>query len=306
MNKRAIAFLVTLAHMLRVRDWAKNLFVFAPLIFSEQLSIATALGNVVIVSGALCLLSSSIYILNDLLDASRDRKHPIKRHRPIASGQVSLPAAVAVAIACVVGGYGLLCIFRAPAAVWWLATGFLALNVAYSCYLKHKVIVDVLAIAVGYVLRVLIGGAVIGVPVTHWLILCTFLLAVFLGFSKRRHELVVLGETKEQHRAVLELYTEEFLDRMSTLTLAMTLTCYILYTIAPETIARFGTNALVYSSLIVMFGLFRYLFLIHVKKMGSPVEVVYSDRQIVLAVVAWLLYVIVVVYTWPNAADVLR
>ncbi len=306
MNKRAIAFLVTLAHMLRVRDWAKNLFVFAPLIFSEQLSIATALGKVVIVSGALCLLSSSIYILNDLLDASRDRKHPVKRHRPIASGQVSLPAAVAVAIACVVGGYGLLFVLRAPAAVWWLATGFLALNVAYSCYLKHKVIVDVLAIAVGYVLRVLIGGAAIGVPVTHWLILCTFLLAVFLGFSKRRHELVVLGETKEQHRAVLELYTEEFLDRMSILTLAMTLTCYILYTIAPETIVRFGTNALVYSSLIVMFGLFRYLFLIHVKKMGSPVEVVYSDRQIVLAVVAWLLYVIVVVYTWPNAADVLR
>ena len=156
-----------------------------------------------------------------------------------------------------------------------------------------------LAIAIGYVLRVLIGGATIGVAVTHWLVLCTFLLATFLGFSKRRHELALLGPEARQHRPVLLLYSEQFLDQASLLTLAMTMTCYVLYTIAPETIARFGTGALVYSGLIVMFALFRYLFLIHVKKMGSPVEVLYYDRQIALAIVCWVLYVYLVVYTLP-------
>jgi len=166
-------------------------------------------------------------------------------------------------------------------------------------YLKRKVIVDVLTIAIGYVLRVLIGGAAIGVHVTHWLILCAFLLATFLGFSKRRHELATLGVESRGTRAVLTLYTEAFLDRMSMLTLAITLTCYILYTVAPETVEHFGTTALVYSSLIVMFALFRYLFLIHVKGMGSPVEALYGDRQIVMAIIIWVLYVVFVVYTAP-------
>ena len=292
--------------LLRVHEWAKNLFIFAPLLFSKRLLDREAAVAAGIVCAALCALSSSIYILNDIFDAARDREHPTKRHRPLAAGLIRPGAAAAAALGLVGLGYGLLHAAQAPGSVWALATGFLLLNVAYSLYLKQKVIADVLAIAVGYVLRVLIGGAVVGVVVTHWLILCTFLLATFLGFSKRRHELVTLGAGSHKHRPVLDLYSEEFLDRMSMLTLAMTLTCYMLYTIAPDTIARFGTDRLVYSSLIVMFALFRYLFLIHVKKLGSPVEVLYYDRQIVLAVVVWIAYVVMVVYTWPAVVGTLR
>ncbi len=296
----------TLAALLRVPEWTKNFFVFAPLLFSGRLIHHESVWKVTLVGAALCALSSSIYIVNDMMDMVSDREHPKKRLRPLASGAVSRGTAEGVAVVAVLTGFVLLAAAQAPPSVVLMAAGFLALNVAYTLYLKRKVIVDVLAIAVGYCLRVLIGGAAIHVEVTHWLILCTFLLATFLGFSKRRHELAVLGPESRRHRPVLSLYTDAFLDRMSMLTLAMTLTCYMLYTISPETIARFGTNALVYSSLIVMFALFRYLFLIHVKKMGSPVEVLYYDRQIVLAIVTWILYIVGVVYTWPAIRGLLR
>jgi len=260
----------------------------------------------VLACGALCALSSSVYILNDILDLARDREHPVKRTRPLAAGAVTPRVAGTVAGGLVVLGAALLHAAQASTSLWALAMSFLAMNVVYSLYLKQKVIVDVLTIAIGFVLRVLIGGAALGIRVTHWLVLCTFLLATFLGFSKRRNELVILGVRSDRHRPVLDLYSEEFLDRVSILTLAMALTCYVLYTISPETVERFGTDALVYSSLIVIFGLFRYLFLVHVKKMGSPVEVLYHDRQIVLAVVTWVVYVVGVIYTWPVVTVLTR
>lgn len=297
--RRPRGFWASLPVLLRVQEWAKNLFVLAPLLFSGRLDDAQALTQAVLVALALCPLSSVVYIANDLRDLPQDRQHPRKRLRPFASGAVAPAAGVAVAMAALAAGVALLAIAHAPLAVWVLTAVYLAVSTAYTLYLKRKVIVDVLTIAIGYVLRVLIGGAAIGVAVTHWLILCAFLLATFLGFSKRRHELSALGAESRGTRAVLSFYTDEFLDRMSMLTLAVTLTCYILYTVAPETVARFGTTALVYSSLIVMFALFRYLFLIHVRKLGSPVEALYGDRQLVMAVVLWVIYVVAIVYTLP-------
>ena len=294
-----------LVRLLRVPEWAKNGFVFAPLMFGGRLLSLESCWRVLLVSLALCAVSSCVYIVNDILDAPRDREHPVKRHRPLAAGLVAPAAAYAIVAGLLVVGFMLLRADRAPVSVLVMTAGFLMLNAVYSLYLKRKVIVDVLTIAIGYVLRVLIGGALIGVAVTHWLLLCTFLLATFLGFSKRRHELMMLGADSKRTRPVLGFYTEEFLDRLSMLTLAMTLTCYMLYTIAPPTIETFGTDALVYSSLIVMFALFRYLFLVHVKKMGSPVEVLYYDRQIVFAIVCWLLYMVVVVYAWPALNQVI-
>ena len=291
--------LVNVARLLRLPDWAKNLFVFAPLVFSGQLLNARAVWMVTVVCGALCAASSSVYIVNDLLDMAPDRAHPTKRLRPLACGAISPMSAGVMAACLLLLSYACLAAVEAPVLTWGLVSTFLLINAMYSLYLKRKVIVDVLTIAIGYVLRVLIGGAAVGVMVSHWLLLCTFLLATFLGFSKRRHELMVLGPDAKRHRWVLHLYSESFLDHASLLTLATTLTCYLLYTIAPETVRRFGTDALIYSGLIVIFGLFRYLFLIHVKKMGSPVEVLYYDRQIVLAVTSWVLYVVCVVYTWP-------
>ena len=292
--------------LLRVPEWAKNAFVFAPLVFSGLLTSPRAVQAATLTAVAFCAAASAVYVFNDLIDAERDRSHPKKRLRPIAAGIISRPAACAIAVLLAVLGIELVLAARVPASVLALAVAFLLVNLAYSLFLKQKVIADVLAIAVGYVLRVLAGGTAIGVEVTPWLLLCTFLLATFLGFSKRRHELVQLGSGSREHRPVLSLYTEPFLDQMSLLTLGMTLTCYILYTIAPETVARFGTGSLVYSSLIVMFALFRYLFLLHVKKMGSPTEVLYYDRQIVLAIVVWLVYVVAVVYTGPALAGFIR
>lgn len=289
----------TARQLLRVHEWPKNLFIAAPLIFSGQLADPGSFGVIARLIGAFCAFSSSVYVVNDALDAPRDRQHPTKRFRPIASGRVPVRLAGAVALGLLGTGFALIVTGGMPPSVAVLSAGFLALNAVYSLYLKRKVIADVLAIAIGYVLRVLAGGAAIGVEVTHWLVLCTFLLATFLGFSKRRHELVSLGADSLRTRPVLSLYSAEFLDHASVLTLGMTLTCYVLYTIAPETVARYGTTALVYSSVIVMFALFRYLFLIHVKKLGSPVEALFKDRQIVLAIVCWLLYVIAVIYTWP-------
>ncbi len=298
--------LSVLGDLLRVPQWIKNGFVFAPLMFSGQLLAVDSFWKVALVCLALCAASSSVYVFNDLIDCEKDRVHPTKRKRPLASGAISPRAAGVGVFGLLALSFGLVAAMKAPLSVWLMLTSFLAMNAAYTLYLKKKVIADILTIAVGYVLRVLIGGAVIGVEVTHWLLLCTFLLATFLGFSKRRYELTLLGSEARNHRPVLSLYSTEFLDQASLLTLGMTLTCYILYTIAPETIQRFGTDALVYSSLIVIFGLFRYLFLIHVKKLGSPVEVLYCDRQIVLAVALWIFYVAWVVYAWPAISGVTR
>jgi 4-hydroxybenzoate polyprenyltransferase len=298
--------LAAVAALLRAPEWAKNLFALAPILFSGRLLDLRDARAVAFVFAALCCASSSVYILNDLMDIERDRAHPVKRRRPLPSGQITPRAAGVIGLGLIAAGYGALSAARVSPAAWGLIGGYLALHILYSCYFKQKVILDVLVIAVGFVLRVLAGGAAIGVAVTHWLVLCTFLLATFLGFSKRRHEISLLGRDGARHRPVLALYTEEFLDRMSMLTLAMALTCYILYTIAPETVARFGTNALVYSALIVMFALFRYLFLIHVKRLGSPTDILYRDRQLVLAILFWVLYVIGIVYTWPTIAPAFR
>ena len=292
--------LKTLLKLTRPAEWVKNGFVLAPLIFSGSLRNGEAVRNAFLAMAALCFISSSIYIMNDLLDIEYDKQHPVKRFRPLASGLVSPSSAAVLMLLLIVAGFCVLVFSQISPLGWWFVAAYLLLNAAYSLYLKKKVIIDVLTISFGFVLRVLIGSEAISVKVTHWLILCTFLLATFLGFSKRRHELTVLGPGGRRHRPVLTFYTTEFLDRMSMLTLAMTLTCYILYTIAPETISRFKTDTLVYSSLIVVFALFRFLFLIHIKKMGSPTEIIYYDRQILLAILVWIIYVMFVIYTWPS------
>ena len=241
-------------------------------------------------------------MFNDLLDAEPDRQHPVKRNRPIPSGRVTKLQASLLAVVCF-----LIVQFAADGtpALWIILNLYILTGVLYSLYLKRKVIVDVLTIAVGFVLRVLAGAAATSIMPSEWLILCTFLLATFLGFSKRRHELIQLGPEARSHRWVLTLYSPEFLDQMNLITITLTLTCYIFYTIAPETIRRFGTSLLLYSVLLVMLGLFRYLFMVHKKGSGSPVEVLYTDRQIVLITLLWLLYMIWFIYDWPVVKPLL-
>ena len=285
--------------LVRPHEWVKNLFVFAPLIFAERLFDVGDISRAAWAFGTFCVATSVVYIVNDVLDRHSDRHHPMKQHRPLASGTIAVRDALGLASALV--AVVELVTAQRGFALWLVINAYLVLGLLYSCYLKRKVIVDALTIAVGFVLRVLAGSVAIRVRLSEWLILCTFLLAVFLSFSKRRHELIQLGTSSETHRSVLAFYSAEFLDQMNLITITLTLTCYIFYTIAPETVARFGTRHLVFSVVLVMFGMFRYLFLIHKKQKGSPVEVLYADRQIVLILLLWLLYIVGCLYVIPSA-----
>ena len=288
--------LTALLTLLRPHEWVKNLFVFAPAVFSGHLLEPHVLADSTVAWACFCAASSFVYVFNDLLDVDHDRQHPLKQRRPIPSGRVTASEAswLAVALFLAIQFAG-----AASVMLWAVLNVYLATGILYSLYLKRKVIVDVLTIAIGFVLRVLAGASATGIMPSEWLILCTFLLATFLGFSKRRHELIQLGGEARHHRWVLTLYSPEFLDQMNLITITLTLTCYIFYTIAPETVHRFGTRYLLYSVLLVMLGLFRYLFMVHKKGTGSPVEILYTDRQIVLITLLWLLYMVWFIYDWP-------
>lgn len=288
--------LSALITLVRPHEWVKNLFVFAPALFSGRI-LEPGIAAASIYAWALfCAASSFVYILNDLLDAPSDRQHPVKQHRPIPSGRVTKQEAAVLAVVCLC--LPQLAAFRSPQ-LWAVLNLYLVTGILYSLYLKRKVIIDVLTIAIGFVLRVLAGAAITAIMPSEWLILCTFLLATFLGFSKRRHELIQLGDAARHHRWVLRHYSAEFLDQMNLITITLTLTCYIFYTIAPETVHRFGTRHLLYSVLLVMLGLFRYLFMVHQKGKGSPVEILYTDRQVVLITLLWLIYMTWFIYAWP-------
>ena len=296
-NPRSRMGVPPLIRLMRPHEWVKNFFVFAPLVFSGELLNPSKVLATCAVWVVFCSATSFVYVFNDLLDLETDRHHPVKRLRPLPASQVTVRKAVLLAVGLLVVSQAAI-VAQSPA-LWLVIDAYLVTGILYSLYLKRKVIVDVMILAIGFVLRVLAGAVVIGVPPSEWLILCTFLLATFLGFSKRRHELVQLGEEARSHRWMLTLYSTEFLDQMNLVTITLTLTCYIFYTISADTIARFGTRDLLYSVLLVMLGLFRYLFLVHKKGKGSPVEALYTDRQIVLIILLWVLYMVWCIYDLP-------
>ncbi|MEA2064323.1 MAG: decaprenyl-phosphate phosphoribosyltransferase [Gemmatimonadota bacterium] len=280
---------------MRPVQWIKNLLVFAGLIFAHELSDPHKISLTVQAFCVFCILSSAVYLLNDCIDRERDCQHPLKRMRPLASGALSLELVLGVALALAAG-----------AGVWGFFLGgrllmigglYLALNLLYSWRLKQLVIIDVMAIACGFVLRVLAGTLVIGVYTSPWLLLCTFLLSLFMGFGKRRHELVLLEEEAAEHRDVLMHYSPYFLDQMISIVTASTLICYILYTLSPETVDKVGSYDLLYSVPLVMYGIFRYLYLIHQRESGGdPAQLVLTDRSLLLAVCCWSACVFYVLY----------
>jgi len=269
---------------LRPSQWVKNLIIFAPLLFGERLF---DLPSVLLAAAAFaifCALSGVVYLVNDVADRRADRQHPVKRHRPIAAGAVSVPAALAAAA--VIAGAGL------AAAVWLrplfglLAAGYLMLLVLYSGPLKHVVIIDVITIAV-----------VIAVPVSPWLYVLTILLALFLALSKRRHELVLLAERATGHRPILEEYSPYLLDQMISVVTASTLVAYAFYTVSPETIEKFDTHLLGLTLPFPLYGIFRYLYLVHQKEGGgSPSDMLLTDRPLLACVALWALAVAAIIY----------
>jgi 4-hydroxybenzoate polyprenyltransferase len=294
-----------LVRTLRPAQWAKNVFVLAPLFLAQRLGDPQAVRTSAVAFVAFCLASSAVYIINDIRDRDEDSRHPLKKHRPIAAGQVSPMVAGALAA-------GLLAITAVLA--WPLGTTFvlltasyLVLNLLYSSGLKRIVILDVMILSVGFVLRVAGGAAAIRVEVSSWLFLSTIFLALFLAFSKRRHELVLLAEAASDQRRVLTQYSETFLDQMINVVTASCVISYALYATDPETVAKIGTKNLVLTVPLVLFGIFRYLYLVYQQTDDrSPTEVLLHDVPFLVNVVLWGLAVLWIVYGGGGAFSTLE
>jgi 4-hydroxybenzoate polyprenyltransferase len=278
---------VALIRSLRPEQWLKNGFVLAPIVFSGRVEDALAWQRSLLAVVAFCAASSATYLVNDVIDREADRQHPSKRRRPIASGEVSVAAALAAATILVVAAGGL-----AFALGGWfpaVLAGYLAITGLYSAVLKDAVFVDVLVVAAGFVLRVVGGAVVIDVPVSRWLLLCAYLLALYLALGKRRAELALLGEEAGNHRVVLGHYTLPMVDQAISVVLGATVLAYTLYTVAPDTVAKVGSEGLMVTVPVVLYGLFRYLYLLHQHELGgSPTRVLITDRPLLTCVLAWL------------------
>jgi 4-hydroxybenzoate polyprenyltransferase len=236
-----------------------------------------------------------VYLVNDVMDREADRRHPIKARRPIARGALS--PRQALASAALLGSAGMSAAIVVGGAFFGTAAAYLALLILYSGPLKRMVILDVLAIAIGFVLRAVAGAFAINVPISHWLLVCTILLALFLALAKRRQELVMLADGATHHRRILGEYSSYLLDQMIAIVAAATIMGYALYTVSPETVTKFGTDRLLLTLPFPIYGLFRYLYLVHRKQGGgSPAEMLLQDRPLLICVVLWALAVAVIIY----------
>ncbi len=288
---------IEIIRAMRPHQWIKNLFVLTPLVFGGQL---TDLAQVIL---ALCamvlfsLVSGSVYLLNDVVDRERDRRHPLKRLRPVAAGRLPVNVAVGALVVGVavatLGGWAV-----TPRLALAIA-GYFMLHTAYSFILKHIVFVDLVAIAAGFILRILAGAVAVGVPLSPWLVLCTFLLAIFLGMGKRKHELIVSGENGTSLRSVLARYRLSHLNMALNITSAVTTLAYLLYTTSERTVAEFGTGHLLFTIPFIVFGLVRFMQILETHRESlSPTEYMLKDIPFLINLVLWALTVVLVIYVF--------
>ena len=280
---------------MRPAHWIKNMPIFAGLIFSHNLFNVEVF--LVVATGFILFdfTASGIYIFNDIVDMEKDRQHPEKRNRPLASGNFKV--SFAYPVAAILIAMSLLGAYFLNKTFFGILMMYIIMNVVYSLKVKQVVILDVMCIAFGFVFRVLAGTVLANVSPSDWLIICTITLSLFLGFSKRRHELSSIGPYPNNHRRVLRHYSISFLDQMIAVATACTVMSYALYTVSHETVARFGTRNLVYTIPFVLYGIFRYLYLIHEKRVGgNPTSVFLTDRPLLLNCLMWLLVSIYIVY----------
>jgi len=285
-----------LVRAMRPKQWTKNVVVFAALVFDAKITHPTYLAHTVIGFMIFCLISGTVYLINDLADIEQDRQHPIKRLRPLAAGR--LPARVAQAAIVVILLICLPASFLVDPLFAGIASGYLVLQIVYSFRLKRVVIVDVLAIAAGFVLRVASGAALVDAErFSPWLYVCTVLGALFMGFSKRRGELVLLQGNANSHRAILEEYSLPMLDEMISVVTATTVLAYALYTFDPGNPHLPQNNTMMLTIPFVLYGIFRYLYLIHRKgETAPPDEVLLKDRPLQLTIVLWGITALVLLY----------
>jgi len=280
---------------LRVQQWIKNFFVFAPLIFSQNVFNLPLLIKTVLAFVLFCILSGAAYLLNDIQDLEEDKLHPKKSKRPLASGKLEKKHAFFASLLLVLlgltGAYFLNINFFIVLLVYFI------LQIAYSNWLKHVVIIDVFLIATGYFLRVIAGGLAISVQISPWLFICSILIALFLALSKRRHELVLLAKNAEIHRPILKEYTPQLLDQMIAVVTASTVVSYCLYTVSSETVEKFGTMNLLFTVPFVLYGIFRYLYLVHQKdEGGSPEALIIKDKPLLVDLFLWIVTAMLILY----------
>lgn len=281
---------------LRVHQWLKNAFIFAPLVFGGELFSKHSMLAAIFGFLSFSLLASAVYVINDLFDREADRQHEQKRARPIASGLISLPVACSLAAFLFIGGISL-AYLETGTPVVVLELVYVSVTLGYSFFLKHVVILDVFCIAIGFVIRVLVGASCVDVIPSHWLLLCTFLLALFLGLSKRMSELKLMKSKGQSHRRTLGAYTDDLIKQFNVILCASSVVSYVAYTVAPETITRLGTDSLIYTVPFVLYGLFRYLYLIETRgEGGNPSLLLLHDLPLGLNLLSYAAVSVIIIY----------
>lgn len=291
-------YLLPVIRIVRPRQWVKNFFVFIPLFFGGQMSNTALLLDALTTFIAFSLAASSIYCLNDIVDVEADRQHPVKCHRPIASGQVSVSAAYALMAIMLILSMTVCPMLKGRSmAVGTVVLGYWIMNIAYCVWLKNFAIIDVCLIAFGFVLRILAGGLATGIEPSNWLVLMTFLLTLFLSFAKRRDDVLRMEATGKPPRKNTIRYNLTFINQAITISASITLVCYIMYTVSPEVTARFNSHYIYLTTIFVLVGLLRYIQIAVVdKQSGDPTKVILRDRFTQLVVLAWMASFLFIIY----------
>lgn len=280
---------------LRPKHWIKNGFLFMPAVFGGILFYPTILFKATLSFVIFSLTSSSAYLINDLLDIEKDKLHPIKRLRPLASGRVKPSVALSLSIALATAS--LFFAFKLNASFGFTVVMYLVFNLMYSRFIRHILFIDVFCIGLFFLLRIIAGAFVTDIELSHWIVLCVFLLALFLGFNKRRQESKLLKRIGGEHRKTLEYYDFYLIDQICAILASTILVAYTLYTVDERTIRIFGTSRLIFTVPFVYYGVFRYMYLIHKKTgEGDPIRILLSDRNIIINIMLWLLACIMIIY----------
>ncbi|MFZ5800636.1 MAG: decaprenyl-phosphate phosphoribosyltransferase [Candidatus Omnitrophota bacterium] len=298
MNSKALTVRVFF-FSLRPKQWIKNFFVFSPLLFSGRLLDAGKAAGVSLACVCFCLLSSAVYLLNDILDREEDKSHPRKSQRPVAKGELSRSSAILGSFLLCVAGFAIIA-FTGNFYLGLVAILYMVINILYSLLLKHLIILDAITIAVGFVLRVYAGAAVLHIRPSAWLQICTFLLALFLCLGKRREDLLFQRPLDRQSRKIFFKYQLSFLDNFLNITAGLNILAYILYTLSGEATKRPYGQYLLYTSVFVIYGISRHLFLIRMdKRYTDPTEILISDAPLQINLLLWLFAVVLILY-WPK------
>ncbi|NLB18207.1 MAG: decaprenyl-phosphate phosphoribosyltransferase [Syntrophomonadaceae bacterium] len=290
-----ITGILVIIKLIRVRQWIKNLFVFAPLVFSLNLFNGGLWVNALLMFGAFSLLASAIYVFNDIVDLDKDRLHPAKKKRPLPAGLITVPRAAVVGVFCLAGAIGLSLWLNQGAIVVLLI--YALLNLFYSLYGKNIILLDTMIIAIGFVLRVLAGSYAISVAPSSWMLVATFFLALLIGLGKRSNEILVMKEDSSSHRQVLSEYNEPLLQQLFAVASSSTVVSYALYTMDPHVVETFATNNLFFTLPFVVFGVFRYLYLVlRHNRGGDPTELVLRDTTMIVTLLLWFISVVIIIY----------